>query len=153
MIWVASRKAFRRVWTMSVILLVLGSAVLWLDTMGDSSFHFLGIFFIALGAVYAMLPFLLLRRQTRRLAPLFAEPATFTLTDADVTVENEHATTIHRWSGVSAVKEISQFWILHNRVKMPVVIIPQECMAPADVTEFRAFLAGRSLAPSTYRVG
>jgi YcxB-like protein len=150
---VASRKTFRRVWTMSVILLVLGFVVLGLESLGDSSFQFLGILLIALGVVYALLPLLLLRRQARRVAPLFAEPATFTLTDAAVTVENEHTTMILRWSGVSTVKEIGEFWILHNRVKMAVVIIPQECMTLADVAEFRAFLAGRNLAPAQYRIG
>jgi hypothetical protein len=152
MIWAASRRGFRRVWAISIVLLVIGIGVLAIAD-GDGSMHFLGVFFVVLSVVYSLLPLLVIRRQARRLAPIFAAPATFTLTDIDVTAETPDTTHILRWSGVSQVKEVGEFWVLYNRVKAPVMTIPRDCMTPQDVAEFRAFVAGRSLMPSTYRVG
>ena len=151
MIWAASRKNIRRVWTFAGVFLVLGAALVGFQTAGRFGSS-IGYAFVGIAVIYALLPLLAVRRQTRRLAPLFSEPARYTVTDTEITVENDAATQICRWSGFTGVREIGGFWLCMNRAKIPSVIIPQDCMSAGDQVEFRTFLATRGVAPAEYRL-
>jgi hypothetical protein len=153
MIRVASRKNFRRIRIAALIIFICGVSLLAIDVADDSN-PFVGSLCVFLGLFYALfVPWIGVRKQTRRLTPIFAEPARYTITDVDVTVHNESATSVQRWPGFSKIREVDGFWICNNKAGVAALMIPQDCMRPEDVTTLRQFFAEHSLAPAEYRIG
>jgi len=145
MVWAASRKNMRRVWIMAGVFGMLGLL------FAANGWGFGGAL-IGLAVVYALLPWWAVSRQVRRVRPFFAETATYTITEADVTVDTEAYTQTFRWPGFLSVREVNGFWICLNKAKLPAVIIPQDCMRPEDLLALRTFLATSQMTPATYRL-
>ncbi len=145
MVWAASRKNLRRIWIMAGVFAVLG--ILFVA----NGWGF-GAALIGIAVAYSLLPWWAVSRQVRRVRPFFAETATYTITEADVTVDTEAYTQTFRWPGFVSVREVNGFWICLNKAKLPAVIIPQDCMRPEDLLELRTFLAGRGIVPAEYRI-
>jgi hypothetical protein len=146
MIWAASRKNLRRVQIMALLFALIGAL---LAAVGAT---LPAVIAVVLAMAYALLPWWLVAKQLRRVGPFFAEPAQFTITETDVTVETAAATQTFRWSGFIAVRESGGFWVCINRAKLPSVIIPQDCLRPEDLLALRTFLANRKIMPAEYRI-
>ncbi len=146
MTWAASRRGFRLVWALAVAFAIIGLL------MAIAGARTIALVALLMAAMYATLPWWLVAKQIRRAGPLLTEPATFTITETEVTVQTSTVAQTFLWSGFASIRESDGFWLCVNQINRPVLIIPEDCMRPEDQMELRQFLAGRGIVPPRYRV-
>jgi hypothetical protein len=112
----------------------------------------LAILLSGIATYYGYAPFEAERRALRERQLRHEGHTEVEITDEDVTAISPHTRHAIRWTLVEKVADRDHFWVGTTSVGGPAFAIPQELMAPDDVTELRVFMVERGLLPPEYKV-
>ena len=99
------------------------------------------------GVVMLLLPTWLGWAVRRRGGMSMGGPATFDITDTNVTMQRVASSNGLAWDGVDRVSESPEFWVLWVG-RIPAMAVPRNVMGSDDAQALRVFLVGRGLLPA-----
>ena len=143
LLWVTSRRLRRTFLVYGAISATLGTLAI---VVGFAN-HSLGIEFgggamIVGGAYLAYFPLLLIRRALRTTQ----STVRIRLTETETVTETPQSEVALKWTAFSDFDEREGFWIGRDG-RRTLFTLPQDCMSPGQITEFRNFLARRPTPP------
>ena len=142
--WAAANQSVRKLWAIAILFIVMGAglAVAGL-AVANRTIGAGGEVIAAVGIWMLFIPWVLFRRASRRSSGNATKGVTIRLTDDEAIFETSLSQACFKWPMVKRIDERNGFWIARSEHR-PLFTLPQSCMAPEQVAEFRAFLAGRT---------
>ena len=142
--WAAAHQSVLKIWTICSLLIVVGAGVAVAGfAVANRVFGVGGLVLAALGVWMLFIPWILFRSASRRNSGNATKGVTIHLTDDDANFETSLSQACFKWPMVKRIDERNGFWIARGERRL-LFTLAQECMAPEQVTEFQAFLAGRT---------
>jgi len=120
----------RRMRVIGLISVVMGLGFLAIDAANS---YVEAAALVALGVLVALfLPWRIATLGARNAAPAFTAPWRYELGDVSLRISTPMATTEWPWSGMTAIEDHAEFWLLRTGIKSHAIIVLKAAFAESD---------------------